>query len=86
MQFKKGDIVRCVDAKDPEHHNLKLNRVYIVDNMSDDLLFVQLSKYNNYNNIYSTTFGYYPYRFKRISSNEMSEKEAFEYIKYKLGV
>ena len=82
MKFKKGDIVRCINVKDAKHHGLKLNCIYIVNTMNDDLQFVRLSKYNN---IRSNIFGFYSYRFKKVTNKSLTEEEKFKYIKYKLG-
>ena len=84
MQFKKGDIVKVICSKglDNSFKTIKLNQLYLIDYYNPASEFVYLkSDFNNPN-----VGGWFPSRFKKINKKNLTEKERFEYIKYKLGV
>lgn len=85
MKFKKGDIVRCIDTSALSGNELINNVIYIIKHIDKSYSsdYIELT---NYNFSYRAYNGFFPRRFKKISSADMSKKEKFEYIKYKLGV
>ena len=82
--FKSGDIVRCIDTNAMDGNELINNVIYIIKYIDTRYSsnYIELTNYN-FSGSYN---GFFPRRFIKISSADMSKKEKFEYIKYKLGV
>ena len=83
--LKKDDLVRAIDIGD--FNSIVLGKLYIVDRFKGD------TKNVIYNMIQLTNFnepgvagGFYSYRFKKVSAEDLTEKEKFKYIKWKLGI
>ncbi len=81
MQFKKGDIVRCINVSNNE--DIEISIIYIVKEIDNSYStdFVQLDNYN----YLSSRNGFYEWRFKKVSAKDLTEEEKFMYIKWKLG-
>ncbi len=88
MKFKKGDIVRCINSSD--NSDIKINIIYVIEFFDDEYSelndFVDLTTYNFFDSEVASNKGFYSWRFKKVSKKDLTEKERFEYIKYKLGV
>ncbi len=86
IKFKEGDIVRCIDSSD--NSDIKINTIYVIkffDKEYSELNdFVDLTIYNFRDNEVASK-GFYSWRFKKVSKKDLTEKERFQYIKYKLG-
>jgi len=89
MEFKKGDIVRCIDVENPSNNDvarLIQDEIYLVNENSTERN-VEICKYFGKFVYQSNSLGgFYPTRFKKISKKHLTEEQKFEYIKYKLGV
>ena len=86
MKFKKGDLVRVIRNEDPYNSDLVIKGLYVVVSHED-----KKGKLVELNDCFNTPKsnirgGYHPWRFKKASKEDLTEKERFEYIKYKLGV
>ncbi len=93
MQFKKDDLVRCVALNNPQGDGVKyliLNEIYIVYENGTKVNVDISTKFGNFNHEIELNcqhiHGVYPRRFKKVSAEDLSEKEKFKYIKYKLGI
>ncbi len=89
MKFKKGDIVKCVNVENAcsrDVDRLQLGELYIVfeQRVADNVLIYKYFGKFKYES--KSLGGFYPKRFKKVSKKYLTEKQKFEYIKYKLGV
>lgn len=79
--FKEGDLVRCIDIK--QNNRVVLNEIYLVKRTTT--IGVELENFGIFK-MKTGIHDYYTWRFKKISSVDMTKKEKFNYIKYKLGI
>jgi len=81
-KFKEGDIVKCINNKG--NSDVELHTIYIIKS----IVFLHMKEFVNLGNYnYSLkTNGYFIYRFKKVTAEDMTEEEKFNYMKYKLGV
>lgn len=82
MNFKKGDIVRCINVK--YNSGVTLNTIYIINSV-DSIQFKDWINLSNYNRI-SISNGYFPHRFIKVEAKDLTKKEIFEITKFKLGI
>lgn len=84
-EFKKGDLVRVVDIN-MCGEQLTLGNLHVVKNMVffKEGVYVNLYSWNRH----SRGSEYYPHRFKKINTGDLTPKELSSYIKYifKIGV
>lgn len=87
--FKKGDIVKCIYVENPSNNDvarLILNEIYIVAEDPDKSNVIICKDFGVFNYESNSLGGFYPKRFRKISKSDLTEKEKFRYIKYKLGI
>lgn len=90
-QFKKGDLVRCIDILKPVIKSvgrLIVGEIYMInrdiptgDSIQLDESFGKFKKIRDINSLGR----FHPYRFEKVSKKELTEDEKFMYIKWKLG-
>ena len=79
MKFNKWDMVKVIPKKIKDSTGLLVDTKYVVEDQDKD--FVYLFEDSDG----SKHSGYYPYRFEKVPVENLTEKEKFRIIKYKLG-
>lgn len=83
--FKSGDLVRLVKNESSSYNlDLILNELYVVVEHREYRLVILDNHFNSSKS--NIRGGYHPWRFKKVSSEDITKEESFNYIKYKLGV
>ena len=90
--FKKGDLVRCINIKNPVIDTVKMlivGEIYLIEDsfgLSNDTVKINI-EFGKFNIGYKYYLGgFHSYRFKKVYRKDLTEEEKFQYIKYKLGV
>ena len=80
MKFNKYDVVECISSEIIVRLNgLLIDTRYVIEDQDNEFVYL----FND--SIGNNCAGYFPYRFKKVPKEDLTEEDKFRIIKYKLG-